>query len=312
MARASAFHRTMGSYSTDGFFGRLLPPTRVSISPSMGALETWMLLKLTEVERPCGQIAARAGVGAPPLARRVMKSVSLPPQAAGLLSQLKRHYDDILRPALYARRPTMLHRTSLAALVAGCATILGGCAFATQEPIHVKPDLVAAQNSVGGGKGVFIEVSDERPSKNLGTRGVRGVGSELTVTDDFTATVRGSLAEGLKDRGFAPSTSMPADARVLRVEIRDLTYKADMGFWAGTLNVDCAMKAICQIGQSRPFEKLFRGEHQESIQVVQGADANTKYVNDAVSKAVNELLADAELVHCLASPAVSNAQANVR
>ena len=197
-------------------------------------------------------------------------------------------------------------------IVAACAAVLGGCAFATQAPIHVKPDLIAAHNPIGGGKGVLLEVSDERPSKNLGTRGVRGVGSELTVTDDFAATVRDSLSQGLKDRGFATSTSMPADARALRVEIRDLTYKADMGFWAGTLNVDCAMKAVCQVGQNRPFEKLFRGEHQESIQVVQGEDANIRYVNDAVSKAVNELLGDPELVQCLASPAVSSAQATLR
>ena len=193
-------------------------------------------------------------------------------------------------------------------IVAACAAVLGGCAFAAQAPIEVKPDVVHAQNSIGGGKGVLVEVSDERPSKNLGTRGVRGVGSELTVTDDFAATVRDSLSQGLKDRGFAPSTSMPADGRVLRVEIRDLEYKVDMGFWAGTLRADCALKAICQIRQSRPFEKLFRGEHEESVQVVQGADANVRYVNDAVSKAVNQLLDDPELEKCLASPVVSTAQ----
>jgi uncharacterized lipoprotein YajG len=196
-------------------------------------------------------------------------------------------------------------------IVAACAAVLGGCAFATEAPIKVKPELIPAQNSIGGGKGVLVEVADERPSKNLGTRGVRGVGSELTVTDDFAATVRDSLSEGLKDRGFAPSTSMPADARALRVEIRDLTYKVDMGFWAGTLRADCALKAVCQIGQSRPFEKLFRGEHEESVQVVQGEEANIKYVNDAVSKAVNELLGDPELSQCLASPAVSTAQATL-
>jgi uncharacterized lipoprotein YajG len=196
-------------------------------------------------------------------------------------------------------------------ILAACAAVLGGCAFATEAPIKVKPELIPAQNSIGGGKGVLVEVADERPSKNLGTRGVRGVGSELTVTDDFAATVHDSLSQGLKDRGFAPSTSVPADGRVLRVEIRDLTYKVDMGFWAGTLHADCALQAICQIGQSRPFEKLFRGEHQESVQVVQGEDANIKYVNDAVSKAVNELLDDPELARCLASPAVTSAQATL-
>jgi uncharacterized lipoprotein YajG len=193
-------------------------------------------------------------------------------------------------------------------ILAASVAVLGGCAFAKQEPIEVKPELIPAQNHIGAGKPILIEVADERPSKNLGTRGVKGVGSELTVTENFPATVRNSVSQGLKDRGFAPATSLPTDGRTLKVEIRDLHYQVDMGFWAGTLNAECALKAICQVGQSRPLEKMFRGDHKESVQVVQGADANIKYVNDAVSQAINDLLGDAELSQCLAAPATSTAQ----
>jgi uncharacterized lipoprotein YajG len=197
-------------------------------------------------------------------------------------------------------------------ILAACVAVLGGCAFAKQQPIEVKPELMPAQNHVGAGKPVLIEVADERPSKNLGTRGVRGVGSNLTVTEDFATTLRGAVSQGLKDRGFAPATGMPTDGRSLKIEIRDLHYELDMGFWAGSLDASCALKAICQVGQSRPLEKMFRGDHHESVQVVQGEEANKRYVNDAVSKAINELLGDPELNQCLASPATSTARTSAQ
>jgi len=95
---------------------------------------------------------------------------------------------------------------------------------------------------------------------------------------------------------------------VLKVEIRDLKYEVDQGFWSGTLHAQCAMKALCQVGPGKPFEKLFRGEHQESVQVVQNAEENIRYVNDAVSKTINELLNDPELDQCLSAPALATAQ----
>jgi uncharacterized lipoprotein len=185
-------------------------------------------------------------------------------------------------------------------IVAAAAAILGGCAFSAQPPIVVKPELVAAANSIGANRAVYLNVVDERPSQSLGTRGVRGVGAELTVAD-LTGSLRAALSEGLKNRGFSPTSALPPDGRQLKVEIRDLQYNMVMGFWAGTLRTQCSLKAICRVGPTDALEKLFRGVHEESVQVVQGAEANIRYVNDAVSKAVNELLADPELDQCLAS-----------
>jgi uncharacterized lipoprotein len=196
-------------------------------------------------------------------------------------------------------------------IVAVSVAVLTGCTFVTQPPIEVKPELVPAQTKIGAGQPVVINVADERPSKNLGTRGVRGVGTELTVTENFAGAVHDSVSQGLKDRGFTPTTNVPADGRTLKIEIRDLHYQLDMGFWVGKLHTECALKAICQVGQGRTFEKMFRGEHTESVEVVQGPEANIKFVNDAVSKAVNELVGDPELGQCLASPATSTVQTSL-
>lgn len=185
------------------------------------------------------------------------------------------------------------------ALAASLLLATTGCAF-QQQAVRIEPKLEVAASSIGQGKTVRVSVVDERPKSTLGTRGARGVGAELTIQGDLTDIVRKSVEDGLKAQGFVPTTG-DSEGRELRVEIRNLDYGINVGFWAGTLKVDCALKGICKQGENRPYEKLHRGEFQESIQVVQGQDANNGYVSTAVSKAINALLADKDLLNCLAN-----------
>ena len=97
-----------------------------------------------------------------------------------------------------------------------------------------------------------------------------------------------------------PVDSLVSDVHELRVEIRSLDYYVTQGFWAGTLRTECALKAYCVIGDSRPYENLYRGEHQESVQIVQSEEANQRYINLAVSNAINALLEDPQLIRSLA------------
>ena len=174
-----------------------------------------------------------------------------------------------------------------------------GCAF-QQQAVRVSPELQVAESTIGAGRTVQLTVVDERPKSTLGTRGARGVGAELTLEGDLVATVRTAVEEGLRRHGFVP-VATDAGGRELRIEIRNLDYGINVGFWAGKLKVDCSLKGICQRGDARPYEKLHRGEFQESIQVVQGQDANNHYVSSAVSAALNALLNDRDLMQCLAS-----------
>lgn len=173
-----------------------------------------------------------------------------------------------------------------------------GCAF-SQQAVQITPQVEVSGEQIGNDAPVRVNVVDERPKTTLGTRGARGVGADMTIDGDLASIVRTAIEEGLTRLGFRP-TQDPTVERELRVEVRNLDYGVIVGFWAGTLKVDCSMKSVCVRDASRPYEQLHRGEFVESVQVVQGAEANNAYVSEAVSNAVNSLLADRELMQCLA------------
>ena len=50
---------------------------------------------------------------------------------------------------------------------------------------------------MGQGQEILINVVDERPRSTLGTRGVRGVGSEISVEGDLCIPIYNSVADGL-------------------------------------------------------------------------------------------------------------------
>jgi uncharacterized lipoprotein len=180
------------------------------------------------------------------------------------------------------------------------AAVSSGCAFAPQAVI-ISPKVDVRASEVGADRSVNLNVVDERPRKTLGTRGVQGVGADLTIEGDLSATVQKALVEGLTKQRFKPVIDSNPESRELRVEIRNLDYTMLMGFWAGTLKVDISLKAICVRGSQRPYEQLHRGEFTESVQVVQSAEANNSYISQAVSSAVNSLLQDRKLLTCLSA-----------
>lgn len=176
------------------------------------------------------------------------------------------------------------------------ALMASGCAFQKQA-INLKPAVDVAQSNLGNGTLTMVNVADERPRTTLGTRGVSGIGEQLTVNGDLPAIVKDAITDGLKRQGF--NTEGPL-ANQLRVEIRNLDYVVNSGFWAGKLNVEFLLKGICVKGSNRPYEQMYRGEFRTNVQVVQGEEANNRYVNGVVSDAINSLLRDPQMMGCLA------------
>ncbi|RDZ26147.1 YajG family lipoprotein [Lysobacter silvisoli] len=181
-------------------------------------------------------------------------------------------------------------------VVAIAAIALSGCAFQKQA-IRLEPKLEAPQSTIGSGKLTMVNVADERPRSTLGTRGVAGIGEQLTVEGDLRKIIENSVTQGLQQQGFA--TDGPMENQ-LRVEIRNLDYVVNSGFWAGKLNIEFLLKGICIKGNARPYEQMYRGEYRKNVQVVQGAASNNLFVNDVVSQAINSLLKDEKLMRCLA------------
>ena len=157
------------------------------------------------------------------------------------------------------------------------AALVGGCAF-TPQAVNIAPTVSVKPSQVG----------------------VSGVGADISIDGDLVDSVQKALTDGLSRISFRPGAARGGSTAELRVEIRNVDYIINRGFWAGALRVDVGLKAICVRGTTRPYEKLHRGEFVESVQIVQTKESNAKYINTAVSSAVNDLLADQELVACLA------------
>jgi len=194
-------------------------------------------------------------------------------------------------------RPCRRSRSWLRVTLLG--TITAGCVF-TPQAIMLKPEVQVAPSVVGAGRTFLLTVVDERPKATLGTRGVRGMGAEITLQGDPQAVVQTSIGDGLRQQGFVPTADRQADGRELRVEIRTIDYGVTAGLFGGNLRTEAALKAVCVLGPLRPYERLYRGEVQETVVFEQGEDANVRYVNMALSKALSNLLSDPRLTQCLA------------
>lgn len=98
----------------------------------------------------------------------------------------------------------MRYRWILAALFSVPVAALTGCAFSPQAVV-IKPVVKAPVTSLGRDSPVGLQIIDERPKKTLGTRGVRGVGAELTIEGELTEIVRNAISDGLTKQAFKPS-----------------------------------------------------------------------------------------------------------
>ncbi len=172
-----------------------------------------------------------------------------------------------------------------------------GCAF-TPQTIKIEPKVDVKPSQIGAGRSVHLNVVDERAKKTLGTVGA-GVGADISVEGDLARTVQRTIADGLSKMQFKTTDQRVANRPELRVEVRNLDYAITRGFWSGSLRVDAGLKGICVRDMARLYEKLHHGEYASGVQVVQGPEANSQYINTALSAAVNALLADQELMACL-------------
>ena len=181
------------------------------------------------------------------------------------------------------------------------AVLFSGCALAPHKPVAIKPELSVTESTIGQNQKIWINVSDERPRPTLGTRGISGIGSEISIEGQLSLALRNSLTDGLRRLGFSPIDNRISDARELRVEVRNLDYTVMAGFWTGTLRTECILKGFCVVGETRPYENIYHGEYQETIVFYKSEEDNERYINSAVSQAVNALLADPQMIRWLAT-----------
>ena len=180
-------------------------------------------------------------------------------------------------------------------LTAIAALLLTGCAF-TPQKANIAPTVSVMSSSEGNGVGVAVQVTDERPSKSLGRRGAAyGAAAEITAAQDVAMIVQNEIIAGLSKKGFAAAKGDPGARAKLMVEVRLLEYSTSQGFWTGGVHIKGALKAVAS-KDGKSYEKMYRSEKEERIVVVPTAEKNEKWINDALSDVLTQLLDDKGLV----------------
>jgi len=177
--------------------------------------------------------------------------------------------------------------------------LVTACAL-TPQSVTLRPKVEVAATSLGQGRTVGVTVVDERPRSIVGYRGVGTMGATITTAGDPPSAVQAALADGLRRHGFNPVMGQVPEGRELRVEIRGLDYTLSQAVFGSTLRTESTLKGVCVIGSTRPYEGTYRGEHEQSIHIVPSESANEEYLNLVLSRAIQRLLQDTQLIQCLA------------
>ena len=176
------------------------------------------------------------------------------------------------------------------------ALVLAACA--TPQALTVTPEVRVPAADLGGAKPVQVSVADKRASQALGEQVYYEPG-DFTVRGDFAAVVREALASGLERLGFKVA---PSAGRELRVEIVGLEYGVrERSTLSRHLEGVSRLKAGCVSDEKLQLERTHRGELRQPVFLTAHDEpTNSKYVSEVVSSSINALLADRELIACLA------------
>lgn len=176
--------------------------------------------------------------------------------------------------------------------------VASGCAFNPQKA-NLTPNVSVTNSQIGGKTPVYIQVIDERADKALGRRGTAyGAAAEITAQQDLAQVVKNEIAKGLTSQGFVISDQASAKSKLV-IEIRALEYSTSQGFWTGGVHIKGALKGRAQ-QNTQTFEKMYRYEKEERVVVVPTAETNERWINDALSETLSQLIKDSELLSFLA------------
>jgi uncharacterized lipoprotein YajG len=161
------------------------------------------------------------------------------------------------------------------------------------------PTVSVAESSTGNGVTVAVDVVDERPDKSIGKRGASGMGADIMPADKVEVAVQQAIIDGLKKKGFTVVDATGSSSAKLVVEVRFLQYSLSTGFWSGGVNVKVALKALVS-ANGKNYDRLYRRDREERVQIAPTAETNEKWINDALSQTIQEMLDDNALISTLA------------
>ena len=142
-----------------------------------------------------------------------------------------------------------------------------------------------------------LEVPDDRSDKIIGYRSYEGASARITSDEDLARVFRETVSEGLTHLGFRVVPSAGDGVRQLRLSIRELRswYLHDRVYAKAMLNYEASY------GGGR-LRRDLGAEIDEMTLIIPTAAGNQNRINDVLSRSVDAVLQDKDLLSYLVSP----------
>ena len=179
-----------------------------------------------------------------------------------------------------------------------CALSLVSC---TLEPhqVSVQPELTVQRPAVVAERDLMLEVVDKRPRNVFGYRGgVDPMTAPVGPGSSVTVAVRSALARAFRSYGFIVHSHDASNLPRVRVEIERLDYVAERRSWPTLVRTLGTVKVIYQYGQEY-YTNHFSAEYSEGVKWAPSATTNTRIINRTLSRVLQRLLTDPELLEHL-------------
>lgn len=201
----------------------------------------------------------------------------------------------------------MLNNLKIISLV---IILISGCNLNnwSSDEILLNPQLNLSESNIGKGKSVNLVVLDERREINFGYKpsfsGISGkMGAPIKTNQNIREVFSASLIQGFKQKGFNINLEDNSKTNSLRAEIRYIRYFSTVFNYTESVQIKAGLMTYCtDVNGSLNYEKYFREEkYFPELWAALSEKENEKNFNDMISKLLEQVFKDQELLHCLAN-----------
>ncbi|PKM22562.1 MAG: hypothetical protein CVV10_03735 [Gammaproteobacteria bacterium HGW-Gammaproteobacteria-14] len=177
-------------------------------------------------------------------------------------------------------------------------TLLSGCALSPQM-INITPTPEVTARNVGNNVAVAVTGTDQRSRPEFGTRGgVYGETSLIRAANNLTDTVADSVRKGLQQQGFN-AYNPGTDATALEVRVVEFSYVPESGSVVNKVEVRTELHSLARNAKGDEFRGVYRAGNTYEQPLTPTAKRNQMMLNEVVSRALGQLLADDKLLNFL-------------
>ena len=174
-----------------------------------------------------------------------------------------------------------------------------GCTL-TPQNLHLDPVIDVTGQPVTSDTLIGLSVTDARTTKKLGEVGDPNKEMlDVTLDEDFTALLNARMTEALEKRGFSVVPESDAMTRWIAIEINSLQLNSTKR----PLDFETELKAEVSAEAHNTNEKYNRAYYVRTYRITAGPPYekhSNQLVNDAVSKALSDMVNDDSLFEMLA------------